>query len=111
MTITTADATLIREGILLARRNHDSDIEIAFDAQVPRGSKLRERAYRRTWVRCVQGKVFFPPRKSYTRRNPRMHGERQTAEMIEEFLNLFERYGEVKNYPRNLRWVGRTLRE
>jgi len=73
MDLTYEQAKEIREGILMGRRNYQDNCEASYDSQEPRG-KLRARAYRRTWIRELQGKNYFPPRASSTKRHPAKHG-------------------------------------
>ena len=82
MNLTYEQAKEIREGILMGRRNYRDNCAASYDSQEPRG-KLRVLAYRRTWLRELQGKNYFPPRASSTKRKLARHGpsfeERQQA--------------------------------
>ena len=90
MEITYERAKEIREGILMSRRNFKDMCDASYDSQVPKG-KLRSLAYARTWVRSVQGRIYFPPKASYTRKNRAMFGpspEERAAYFEDQLKNI-----------------------
>ena len=71
--LTTMQAKEIREGILMGKRNYENNCDADFEVQVPRG-RLRAKAYKRAWVRCLYGRFTFPPKASGSFKKTSNHG-------------------------------------
>ena len=85
MELTYEQAQEIRQGIMMGRRNFENNCDAPYDSQTPTG-KLRLKAYARTWVRCLYGVSYYPPKASSTKRN-----FRSFAPSVEEQLEAMSR--------------------